>query len=82
MMTSSKNLSKHLKNCYRTKTNKEMAQHYFQIFGIKKKMIKYFLFIFMHNFKLKNLNFFLKTHHDMWGILVRNKEVLGLALLL
>lgn len=53
MMTSSRNLSKHLKNCYPTKTNEEMSQHDSQFFGIKKKMINCFLFIFMHNFKPK-----------------------------
>jgi hypothetical protein len=30
-----------------------MSQHYFQFFGINKKIIKYFVFIYMHNFKPK-----------------------------
>jgi hypothetical protein len=30
MMTNFKNLFKQLKNCYQTKTNREMSQHDFQ----------------------------------------------------
>jgi hypothetical protein len=53
MMTCSRNLSKDLKYCYKTKTNKEMLQHDFQkftnliIFSSKIKVIKYSFFIFI-----------------------------------
>jgi hypothetical protein len=52
MMACSKNLSKHLKNCYQTKINMEMFQHDFQSFAnlmifFSKKRIKNSLFIFI-----------------------------------
>jgi hypothetical protein len=54
MMACSRNLSKHLENCYKTKINKEMFQHDFQnfcksndFFLPKKKVIKYSLLIFI-----------------------------------
>jgi hypothetical protein len=51
------NLSKHLKGCYETKTNREMLEYDFKffvnlmIFPLKK--IKYFLFIFIFHFFAK-----------------------------
>jgi hypothetical protein len=71
-MTCSRNLCKHLKICYQTKTNREMPQHDFNFFVNlinffvnKKKVIKYFLFIFIfhiyENFQTKKK----KTCHDM-----------------
>ncbi len=51
MMTCSGNLFKHLKHCYQTKTNSEISQHDFHCFEnlmtLKKKVIKYFIFIFI-----------------------------------
>jgi len=63
-MTCSRNLFKHLKNKYQTKTNKEMSQFDFQFIGDlmtfflqKKKVIKFSLLIFIFhicaNFKPK-----------------------------
>jgi hypothetical protein len=51
-MSCSRNLCKHLKHCYQTKTIKEMSKHDFQFFAnlmkfLNKKFIKYFLSIFI-----------------------------------
>jgi flagellar biosynthesis protein FlhB len=71
MMTCSRNLSKHLKHCYQTKTNKEMSKHDFQFFAnlmnflIKKSLNFFFLYLFftiVQNFKPKRRE---KTHNDM-----------------
>jgi len=62
MMACSRNISIHLKNCYQTKTNKEMFQHDFQffanlmIFFAEKKgdqiiPFSYLFFTFVQNFK-------------------------------
>ncbi len=64
MMTCSRNLSKNLKNCYKTKINKEMFQHDFQFFCKynnfflpKTKwsniLFSYLFFTFVQNFKPK-----------------------------
>ncbi len=60
MMTCSRNPSKHLKNCYQTKTNMKMFQHdihffpnLMNLFSPNKKVIKYLLFTFVQNFKPK-----------------------------
>jgi predicted O-linked N-acetylglucosamine transferase (SPINDLY family) len=52
MMTCSRNLCKHLKNCCQTKTNMKMFQHSFQFFAnlmtsISQKKRSNFLFIFI-----------------------------------
>jgi hypothetical protein len=74
-MTSFRNLSKHLKNCYQTKTNREMSQHDFQFFGNLRKSLKvveYSLFIFIFhicsNFQTQKQ----KTHCDMYILNVFN----------
>jgi hypothetical protein len=58
-MTCFMNLSKHLKGCYETKTNREMLEYDFQIFAnlndFLKTKIKYFLFTFVQNFKPKKI---------------------------
>jgi hypothetical protein len=63
MMACSRNLLKHLKICYQTKTNREMSQHDFQFFYkskdlfLKKKwqniLFSYLFFTFVQNFKPK-----------------------------
>jgi hypothetical protein len=72
MMACSRNLSKHLKICYQTKTNREMFQHDFQffanlmIFFLKQKSnipFSYLFFTFVHIFKPKKKE--KKTSHDM-----------------
>jgi len=62
-MTCSKNLFKHLKNSYQTKTNKEMLQHDFQFFAniktffspkqLSNSPFSYLLFTFVQIFKPK-----------------------------
>jgi hypothetical protein len=68
MMICPRNLSKHLKNCYQTKTIRKMFQHDFHFlffcksydFFSQKKVIKYFLFIFFFhicaNFQTQKIN--------------------------
>jgi len=62
-MTCSKNLFKHLKNSYQTKTNNEMLQHDFQFFAniktffspkqLSNSPFSYLLFTFVQIFKPK-----------------------------
>jgi hypothetical protein len=61
MTTCSRNLFKHLKICYQTKTGREMSQRGFYFFAnlmifFSKKMIKYSLFLinFSHLCKISN----------------------------
>jgi hypothetical protein len=56
-------LSKHLKRCYQTKTNREMFKHGFQFFGNLLIFFSYFFFKFVQNFKPKKKK--KKTHHHM-----------------
>jgi hypothetical protein len=62
-MTCSRNLFKHSKNCYQTKTNRKMSQHDFYFFANlmiffsqKKKVTKIFSFhiYFSHLWKISN----------------------------
>jgi hypothetical protein len=64
MMTCSRNLSKHLKICYQTKTSREMSHHDFNFFAnlmtflSKEKkwsniLVSYLFFTFMQNFQIK-----------------------------
>jgi hypothetical protein len=58
MMTCSRNLSKHLKNCCQTKTNMKMFQHSFQYFAnlvtfFSQKKVMKFLFHICAKFQTK-----------------------------
>jgi hypothetical protein len=71
MMACSKNLSKHLKIYYQTKTNKEMSKHDSQSFAnlmtffSKKKWSKYSLFIFIFHIYAK---FQIRINESSWHV--------------